>query len=79
MHRLKLLAFVVILGIIPQFAFSKAPVITTQKQDFGQKKQHPMEQHLSSIKKDSQKASEQKRSRANYEKLLIILDRKSVV
>lgn len=73
MHRLKLLAFVVILGIIPQFAFSKAPVITTQKQDFGQKKQHPMEQHLSSIKKDSQKASEQKRSRANYEKLLIIL------
>lgn len=73
MHKLKLITFLVILGLIPQFAFSQAPIITTKKQDFGQKRQHPMEQHLSSIKKESQRISEQQRRSPNYEKLLIIL------
>lgn len=73
MNRVKILTILVLLGLIPQFAFSEKFLIDYKENSFPKKKQHPAEQYLSSVKKDSQKRSSSRSSNKNYNKLLIVL------
>ncbi len=73
MNRVKLLTFMVLLGIIPQYAFSDKILLNYKENSFQKKKQHPAEQYLSSVKKDSQKRNSSRLENKNYDKLLIIL------
>lgn len=73
MNRVKLLTILVLLGLIPQYAFSDKILLDYKENSFQKKKQHPAEQYLSSIKKDSQRKSSFRTSAKNYNKLLIIL------
>ena len=73
MNRVKLITFLVFLGLIPQYAFSDKILLNYKENSFQKKKQHPAEQYLSSVKKDSQNRSSKSFNDENYNKLLIIL------
>ncbi len=73
MNRIKLLTVVVLLGLIPQFAFADKIPLTYRANEFSKKRQHPAEQYLSSIKKDSQRFKEDRLRDESYNKLLIIM------
>jgi M6 family metalloprotease-like protein len=73
MNRVKLLTIVVLLGLIPQFAFADKIPLSYRKNEIAKKKQHPAEQYLSSIKKDSQILKTDRHRDKTYNKLLIIL------
>ena len=73
MNRVKLLTIMVLLGLIPQYAFSDKLLLNYKENSFQKKKQHPAEQYLSSVKKDSQKRNSSNIKNKNYNKLLIIL------
>jgi len=73
MNKVRLLTLWVLLGLIPQYAFSEKIPLNYKENHFDKKRQHPAEQYLSSIKKDSQKRSSSRFSDKSYNKLLIIL------
>jgi len=73
MNRVKLLTILVLLGLIPQYAFSDKILLNYKENSFQKKKQHPAEQYLSSVKKESQKKTSSRFADKSYNKLLIIL------
>ncbi len=73
MNRFKLLTIVVLLGLLPQFAFADKIPLKYQTNQISKKKQHPAEQYLSSIKKESQRLDSKNHRDESYNKLLIIM------